>query len=155
MQGTDNDFFLSHLADGTRHRSGSIFMDFRNASDFSDRNTILYGHMLRSEDMFGVLKHFRVQEFYDANYTMYIHTAERDYQLVIFAVHLVNPAVEQPLITFADDEEFINYLMQTKDRSLISSDIVVGVDDKIVTLATCAYDFNNARLVVVGKLIPF
>jgi len=155
MQGADNSFFLYHLPDGTRHRSGSIFMDFRNAPDFSDRNTILYGHMSRTDDMFGALKHFRRQEFYDANYVMYIHTPERDYQLVIFAVHLVNSAVEQPRITFRDDEHFSEYLSDIRGRSMVSSDVEVSVDDKIVTLATCAYDFTNARLVVIGKLVPF
>jgi sortase B len=155
MQGTDNSFFLYHLPDGTRHRSGSIFMDFRNAPDFSDRNTILYGHMSRTDDMFGALKYFRRQEFYDANYVMYIHTPERDYQLVIFAVHLVNSAVEQPRITFRDDEHFSEYLSDIRSRSMVSSDVEVSVDDKIVTLATCAYDFTNARLVVIGKLVQF
>ena len=155
MQWTDNDFFLSHLPDGTSHRSGSIFLDFRNTPDFSDRNSILYGHMSRTDDMFGVLKYFREQAFYDANSIMYIHTPERDYQLAIFAVHLVNSSIEQPTTYFRDDEHFAEYLRKTKSRSMISSDVEVSIEDRIVTLATCAYDFDNARLVVIGKLIAF
>ena len=155
MQWTDNLFFLSHLPDGTSHRSGSIFMDFRNEADFSDRNTIVYGHESRTGDMFGTLKYFREQDFYDTNKVIYIYTPERDYQLIIFAVHLMDSAVEQPRITFADDEQFADYLSTVKSRSIISSNVEAEADDRIVTLATCAYDFNNARLVVVGKLIPF
>ncbi|MCL2392649.1 MAG: class B sortase [Oscillospiraceae bacterium] len=155
MQWTDNYYFLGHLPDGTRHRSGSIFMDYRNTRDFSDKNTILYGHESRTDDMFGALKHFRNQEFYDAHQIIYIHTPLSDYQLVIFTAYLVDSGVEVPRMDFRDDEHFADYIRDIRGRSFFSSGVEVSVEDRIVTLATCAYDFVNARLVVVGKLVSF
>jgi sortase B len=44
VQGKDNDFYLRHLFTGERNKLGSIFMNYRNHSNFSDKNTIIYGH---------------------------------------------------------------------------------------------------------------
>ena len=157
MQTTDNDFFLNHLPDGTRHRSGSIFIDYRNSPDFTDRNTIVYGHMSRTDDMFGALRHFRGQQYYDENYIMYIHLPGGDYQLLIFTVYLVDSADYRqiPVINFRDDEHFMQNLQHIKSLSMVRNNIEVTVDDRLVTLATCQYDFANARLILVGKLVPF
>jgi len=155
VQGTDNNFYLGHLPDRTRHRSGSIFMDFRNEPDFSDRNTLIYGHMSRTDDMFGALKHYRTQAFFDQNPVMYIHTPETDFQLVIFAGYIVDSGVESPTIRFRDDESFEEYIASIRRRSEFRSDVEVTAQDRIVSLCTCQYDFDNARLVIVGKLVEF
>jgi len=152
MQWTDNYHFLGTLPDGTSHRSGSIFLDFRNSPDFTDRNTLIYGHESRTDDMFGALKHFRNQDFADEHNIFYIHTPYRDYHLIAFAGYLVDSAREQPRINFADDEDFMIYIEDIRSRSLFSSDVEVTAEDRIVSLCTCAYDFPNARWVVVGKL---
>ena len=39
LQAEDNDYYLYRLLDGAENINGSIFMDYRNASDFSDGNT--------------------------------------------------------------------------------------------------------------------
>ena len=44
VQGEDNDYYLSHLFDGTTNPNGCLFLDCRGASDFSDNNSIIYGH---------------------------------------------------------------------------------------------------------------
>ena len=52
VQGRDNDYYLHHLITGENHKSGSIFMDFQNQEDLSDRNTIIYGHNMKDGSMF-------------------------------------------------------------------------------------------------------
>jgi len=155
MQTTNNHFFLGHLPDGTRHRSGSIFLDYRNDPDFSDRNSLIYGHESRTEDMFGVLKHYRRQAFYDANPVISIYTPERDYELVVFTGYLVDSGIESPPIRFRDDEAFEDYIARIRRLSFFSSDVEVTADDRIVSLCTCAYDYTNARLIIVGKLVEY
>jgi len=155
MQWTDNDYFLRHLPDGTRHRSGSIFLDFRNSQDFSDINTLLYGHETSTEDMFGALKNYRRQEFYDSNTFMQIYTPQGDYQLAIFAAYLVDSGHESPPLSFLDDEAFASHIADIRQRSFFTSGVEVDAGDRIVSLCTCAYDFANARLVVVGKLMNY
>lgn len=58
VQGRDNDYYLHHLITGENHKSGSIFMDFHNQEDLSDRNSIIYGHNMKDGSMFGTLDQY-------------------------------------------------------------------------------------------------
>ena len=152
MQHTDNDYFLSRLPDGTRHRSGSIFLDYRNSSDFSDKSILIYGHESREDEMFGSLKNYRNQKYFDENPIIHLYTPERDYEIILFATYLAHSQDDHPPLSFRNNEEFLRYIGQITDKSLIKSDVTVNGDDQIVSLCTCAYDFDEARLVVVGVL---
>ena len=153
MQTTDNSHYLSYLPDGTKNRSGSVFLDYRSSPDFSDRDSAIYGHESKSGEMFATLKSYRQQAFYDANPIIHFYTAEHDYDLVVFAGYLVDSGVETPQLTFKDDESFDSYIAKIKSRSFFKSDVEVSASDKLISLCTCAYDFTNARLVIVGKLV--
>ena len=66
LQHGDNDYYLTRQIDGSYNKNGSIFMDYRNASDFSDRNTIIYGHHMRTGNMFGKLVNFKKRQLLSA-----------------------------------------------------------------------------------------
>ena len=153
MLWTDNAYFLNHLSDGTNHRSGSIFLDFRNSVDFSDKNTLLYGHASRTDDMFGLLKYYRNQQFYEEHPVMNIYTPDGDYELVLFAGYLLNSGYETPPLTFKDENAFSAHINDIVRRSVFRSNVEIDETDRIVSLCTCAYDFDNARLIIVGKLV--
>ena len=152
MQYSDNDYFMTRLPDGTNHRNGSIFLDYRNEPDFSDKSILVYGHHTRAGDMFGTLSHYRSQEFYNANPVIYLFTPERDYELILFAGHLAHSVRDHPPLDFESDDDFLYYIQQLKNKSVFNSDVEVTAEDRIVSLVTCAYDFNEARLIVVGIL---
>jgi len=155
MRWTNNNYFLQHLPDGTKHRNGSVFLDYRNTADFSDRDTLIYGHESRTGDMFGILKSYRNQAFYEENPVINIYTPDRDFELVLIAGYLVDSGVESPPLTFKDEAEFMAHIAAIKRRSFFRSDVEVDADDRLVSLCTCAYDYTNARLVIVGKLAEF
>ena len=50
------------------------------------------------------------------------------------------------------DEYYLEFINTIKSRSVISFDMEVGINDKIVTLSTCTND-NTGRKVVHAKLI--
>ena len=54
---------------------------------------------------------------------------------------------------FSSDEKFMNYVNELKLRSIINTDVNVNADDKLITLITCSHDFDDARLVVVGRMV--
>ena len=153
MQGNDNAFYLSHLPDGTRDRAGAVFLDYRNNPEFTDKNSLLYGHMSRTGEMFGALKEYRNQAFYDEHPVINLYTSEHDYDIVLIAGYLVDSGVETPPMSFRDDAAFERYISNLKRRSVFRSDVETELDDRLVCLCTCAYDFTNARLVIVGKLV--
>lgn len=76
VQAEDNDYYLYRLLDGTWNKNGTIFMDYVNRSDFSDQNTLVYGHHMKSGAMFGALVQYKKQEFYDAHPYLYLYTPQ-------------------------------------------------------------------------------
>ncbi len=80
VQAEDNDYYLYRLLDGTWNKNGTIFMDYVNRSDFSDQNTLVYGHHMKSGAMFGALVQYKKQEFYDAHPYLYLYTPQQSYR---------------------------------------------------------------------------
>lgn len=152
VQGQDNSYYLSHLADGSENRNGCLFMDCENRRDLSDENTLIYGHHMASGKMFACLVSYAEQEYYEAHPVVYLVTEEKDYRLELFAGYTAAVDSDAYTLRFASKEDFTAWLVRIKGRSDFSSDVQVGEGDHIVTLSTCAYSFENARYVVHGKL---
>lgn len=153
MQGQDNDFYLSHLPNGKGAQRGSIFLDYHNMPDFSDRNTLIYGHNMKSGSMFGSLKKYETASYYQDHPTVLIFTPKKNIEVELFAGYLINASEEIPPILFWDDNAFESYIKDIKERSIFDSDVTVSADDRLVSLCTCSYDVRDGRLILVGKLI--
>ena len=152
VQHTDNDYYLGRLPDGTAHRNGSIFLDYRNRRDFSDKSILIYGHETGAGIMFGELKNYRNQAFYEANPIINLYTPETDFKIVLIAGHVAHSVRDHPPLHFESDEEFLTYIEHLKKISIFRSDVEVTANDRIISLVTCTYDFDDARLIIVGIL---
>ncbi|MCL2165435.1 MAG: class B sortase [Oscillospiraceae bacterium] len=108
MQASDNDFYLTHLPNGSYNKMGSVFMDYRNAPDFSDLTSLIYGHNTRSGNMFGSLKNYNKQSYYEEHPLMILYTPERDYDVLLFAGYVINTAKETPNIWFGKNSRNSN-----------------------------------------------
>lgn len=149
----NNSYYLTHTFTGEENSAGCIFMDARNYSDFSDHNTIIYGHNMYNGTMFGMLNRFEKKDFYDTNNTnFYITTSNgvRAYQIA--AVLLVPSDSIIYRIEFDKDVSFSDLLTLIKDNSLYQTGVTLLPTDYIVTLSTCTSD-SGTRRVVVGKYI--
>ena len=73
-QADDNEYYLHHLYDGTYNKTGCLFADYENQEDFSDRNTIIYGHNMRDGSMFATLNEYDEQSYFDGHPKMYLVT---------------------------------------------------------------------------------
>lgn len=145
---TSNDYYLNRDLDGNLNANGSIFIEHLCAPDFSNHNTILYGHHMKSGLMFAGLVKYKDQSYYDAHPYFYIYTPTQDYKLNLFA----------GFVCAHDDEVFALSLTQSQlegmaAKSTFRSNIGTPTGN-VVTLCTCSYEFNNARYVVVGELVP-
>ena len=147
-QSNDNEYYLRRLANGEYNIAGSIFMDYRNSASLEDNNTIIYGHNMKNNTMFGSLQEYKSQEYYDNHKIMYYFTPEKNYMIKIFAGYTIS--VESDIYNLAViDEKEIEGLINKSD---FKSNVDIRQDDKIVTLSTCAYDYDGARYIVVGIL---
>ncbi len=157
-RGEDNSYYLARLPDGTYNNNGSIFMDYRCAADFSDWNSILYGHNMKNDTMFGTLEDFRKQEYYDAHPVLYLLTPAQDYKIVLIG-GCTTPGDDKDTYGIPISLEERNALIEkAQQNSTFQADVEIGNEERLITLSTCAYDYTGARYVLVGvlrELAPF
>lgn len=152
VQSSDNDYYLRRMLDGSYNTAGSIFMDYRNSSDLTDSNTIIYGHNMKNGSMFGTLKEYRNQEYYDNHPIIYYITPEQTYEVQLVTGYVTNPwsnTYNIPQTTEEQDELF----EEMSSQSTFESDSSFEEGDNLITLSTCSYDFSDARYVVIGRIV--
>lgn len=153
VQAEDNDHYLHRLIDGTRNSSGTLFADYRNADDFSDSNTIIYGHNMKNKGMFGTLSNYKQQSYYDEHPLMWLLTPDGNYKVELIAGYVTSSTSE--IYSFGQaEEEVLALAEQSIEKSTFASDFQVLQGDRFVTLSTCSYEYDNARYVLIGRLIP-
>ena len=152
LQGEDNQQYLRRLYDGTKSTLGSIFLDFRNLSDFSDLNSLVYGHNIRSGQMFASLSDYRDQAYYEEHPVIWLLTPDKDYRIDLLA-GLVVPSDSEVYEIYSYPEELLEGLEYVCSESTFDPGVVdLEAVERIVTLSTCSYDYNDARYVVIGSL---
>ena len=150
VQGADNSYYLYRLFDGTENKSGSIFVDYRNSRDLSDRNTVLYGHNLQSGAMFHDILLYKDQTFYEEHPTALLLTPERNYKIELIAGYVTDMNSDAWKMKFESDVEFALWLEQGIIQSTFQSAVRPTAQDRVVTFSTCTYEYNDARYVLVG-----
>ena len=152
VQGEDNNQYLRRLIDGEYNVGGTIFLDYRNSSDFSDFYSIVYGHNMKNKSMFGSLTSYKKQEYFDNNPIIYLLTPEKDYKIELFMGFVNNAKVENFVYDTEITEEQLENILELKKKSTFVSSIVPEIGDRIICLTTCSYEYNNARYLVFGRL---
>ena len=144
-------FYLNHLYNKKSNVSGSIFEDYRNGDDFSYDNTVLYGHNLRNNTMFGSLKKYKDASYFENHKYVWLITPNATYQYEIFAAYEFDSSKEQYIFNFNSEESFQTYLDGIKNRSVLSSELKVSPKDHLLTLSTCVEEVNAKRFIVIAK----
>ena len=143
MQGEDNDKYLHHTYSGEYNSAGSIFMEALNHPDFQDSHTIIYGHNMKNGSMFGRLKKYKTEDFYDMNQYFTIYTPDKVMRYQIFAYYDISQYGDVYDIYFEDAQELGQMIANMQRRSYIGTKIPVSTGDKIVTLSTCSTEDNR------------
>lgn len=152
VQGSDNSHYLNHALTGEGSSSGTIFINCFNTEGLESKNAIIYGHNMKNGSMFGNLKKYINEDFFNEgeNRFFYIYTGNVIYKYEIYSVH-TTPAISEAGGTyttdFASDADFVNYLNSMAKLSYHNSDVALTADSKTITLSTCTND-NNTRFVV-------
>lgn len=149
QHGKGNDYYLVHDSQGNTNNNGSIFIEELNSGSFSDGNTIIYGHNMKTGMMFAGLRNYHTDKnYYAAHPYMYIYTPSQNYKLELFA----------GFVCEHDDEIYSTSLTQAQLEAMAAkSDFKANIGvptGKTVTLSTCSYEFADARYVVIGALTP-
>jgi sortase B len=149
----DNFYYLDHMYNGGQNANGTIFIDCRNASDFSDQNTCIYGHNMNDGSMFASLRNYRDANYYPEHKVLYLSNQNFNYRLDILAGFITEPTSFAYAPNFDSPEQFMQHIELIRDLSTFKADdIEVKETDHIVTLSTCTYERDDGRYVIVAKL---
>ncbi len=162
-QTTDNDFYITHDMNKEKNSYGALFLDFRcNVNPLTiSQNQIIYGHNMRYGAMFGTLREYRNLDFYKAHPTVNFDSLYESRKYKIVAIMVCDSGVDSAFgydftpytPDFATQEEFLLWIERCRVRSLINTNVDVKAQDEVITLSTCCYDFDDARLVIVARLL--
>lgn len=154
LQGEDNDKYVHTDVMGNYSASGSLFLDYRNQPDFSDFNSIIYGHHMEKQAMFGELSQFLDDDYFKehAYGEIYFDGKTMGIKFVAFLEAdaydwtLYTPGVQ----TEGERTELISrikeYAAQLRDFEEVST------DSHLIFLSTCTSDVTNGRHILIGQL---
>ena len=154
VKGKDNQTYLHQTYEKNYNFAGTIFVDYENSGDFSDCNTLVYGHNMKNGSMFGHLKKFREDDkLYKQDKYFWILTPERNYRYEIISAYTTGVNSDTYTLFKGPGEEFEKYLETIKGYSEIQTDDTdLTIKDKIVTLSTCTGN-ESTRFVVQGQRV--
>lgn len=152
----DNTYYLTHTANGEKKSYGSIFTESYNKKDFSDFNTIVYGHNMKNGTMFGTLKKFRDLTYFNSHQYINVYQPGRIMKYRIFAAYTRDDKHLLFQYDFGDPAVCRGYLEEIASihsmNSHFSTDVSVTETDKILTLSTCTSS-PSTRFLVQGVLV--
>ena len=159
-QGSDNDYYLHRDIYGKYTMYGVPFFDYR-MTDLKDlvKNTVVYGHNMRHDDLiFGLLENYREISGFEQAPVVECNTIYGDHTWFVYAVFITNSKEEDDNgysfpynFINCSDAKFKTYIEEIDKRKLYSTGVDISESDRILTLSTCCYDFDDARLVVVCR----
>ena len=154
LQSDDNSYYLRRLVNGEWNIAGSLFMDYRNNLSNNDWNTVIYGHNMKNDSMFGTLPEYRNQDYYEQHPVMYFLTPEADYKIELIAGFVTpsDSALYDVYISESDRTSLYDELFKLSDFQ--SNEYSFDENVQLLTISTCSYEYETARYVVVGKMIP-
>ncbi|MCL2855342.1 MAG: class B sortase [Defluviitaleaceae bacterium] len=152
VQGEDNAFYLYHDIFRRRNVNGALFMDYQNTPNFTNPNTVIYGHNMLNGTMFHNLRFYMGQEFFERNPHIVIITDHAVLIYEIFSAFSTNVDFDYIQVHFHDREEFGELVDEINRRSVINTGIAGDIYDNILVLSTCTNVRWDMRYVVAGRL---
>ena len=151
------DYYLRRNVNGKKATAGCIYMQKYNRADFSDPNTVLYGHNMRNGTMFADLHKLEDADFFENNQYIFIYTPGHilTYQIVSAFLHnakhlLMSYDFEAP----NERAAYAQMILDPPEKTIrhVREGVEVTGNDHLLTLSTC-YRGNDGRYLVVAKLI--
>ena len=162
VQGKDNDYYLRRNMDGEYHRLGTVFADYRCqfGKDLFSDNSVIYGHSAFDGSYFRDLLKYKSLDYYKEHPVIHFDTLYGKQDFVIIGMFMAGIYPSQGelfeyhnFVEAADEAAFDGFISEVERRSYIRSAIPVEYGDKLITLSTCDYEFDDSRFGVVGKLL--
>lgn len=154
---TELSYYLNHNLDGSEGYPGCIYTQNLNSKDFTDPNTVIYGHNMKNGTMFQNLHLYEDATFFEENRYVFIYTPKQVYVYEIFAAYEGSDVHLLYNFDFETASSFQMYLDSVRNvrdmNSHIKEDVEVTSKNHIITLSTCISNKPKNRYLVQAVLI--
>lgn len=145
MQTTNNEYYLKKDIYNNYEQCGSIFLDYKNSSNFTDKNIVIYGHYIKKGIMFADLV-----KIYDGtlgnDVTVNIYTPEKTMKFKVFSSYETDPE-DYSINTSIQENEYNEFINTLKGRSKNNFESEFINSNQILTLSTC--DSSGKKRILV------
>lgn len=157
----DNEFYLRRNLQKEYSLPGSIFVEEKNKTDFTDMNTVVYGHNMsdawvKSAEMFEPIMQYGDSEYVNSKEDHYIEIfTEGGIKIYkVFSAYYSDAYYDYRNLNM-DENEWIEYLGRMKSNSLVDFNLEKELtsNDKILTLSTCDNVTDDGRFAVHAVLV--
>lgn len=152
VQGEDNEKYVNTDATGEYSLTGSLFLDCRNNRDFTDFNSIVYGHHMAEDKMFGDISDFDDKAYFEEHPYGSLYYRGRTHGIKFFAFLKTDAYDEIYTPGLAEPGQRRRYLDKIRDQAQNYRDIQVTKEDHLLLLSTCASVLTNGRYILAGKI---
>ena len=152
VQAPDNSKYVNTDVEGNYSLSGALFLNCLNKPDFSDFNSVIYGHHMAKNKMFGDIGLFTDKQYFDEHPYGNLFYDGKDHGIEFFAMLTIDTYDELFFVCNEDLESRQAYLDRLYSQALFTRDMEVTCQDNIVLLATCTNTMTNGRNILVGRL---
>lgn len=153
-----DDFYLHRDIYGNNKYAGSLYIEYCNSTELTDRVTVVYGHNMMNGSMFANLHKFEDTSFFNKHRYFYVYTPERKLTYEVVSGHNYSTKHIMNSYNFAEDKVFKDYLEYIQNpRTTVRNvrtklDHKLTVDDRILTLSTCL-NVGDGRYLLQGVLV--
>lgn len=159
MQRTDNEYYMTHTYNKENSKDGSIFLDKDYNWDLPSSNLLLYGHNNKNGNMFEGLLEYNEESYYKEHPTIKFTTTKEDCEYEIISVFKSRVYYKSEkdvfryyyFINAESEEEYNNYVEESKKASLYDTGKTANYGDQLLTLSTCEYSKEDGRFAIVAR----
>lgn len=146
--------YLNYDIENNRSRAGAIFVEPNNEPDFSDDNTIIYGHNMFDGSMFSELGNYVTDETYFKTHCyIYLYTENEIRLYRVFSSHVTKEGSEVYTMGFGNQAALDGYVSTQMAASQYTPRIQPEHPESLITLSTCKSGSGPERYVVLAYLV--
>lgn len=161
LQGSDNEFYMSHNYEKKESVYGSVFLDKDYDWNMESNNLLIYGHNMQDGSMFHDLLNYADEQYYKEHPKIRFTTPEEDVEYEIISAFRSRVYYKSEKNVFRyyyfvnpeSKEEYEEFVKNAKEASIYDTGKTAEYGDKLITLSTCAYHTEDGRFAVVGRKI--
>ncbi len=154
---SDDSYYLNYNLDGSKGYPGCIYTEMENNKDFSDFNTVIYGHNMKDGSMFHDLHNYEDEIFLPDHPYVYIYTPDRVLRYRIFAAYSYDDRHLLYSFDYATLEGRSGYLSEIFNirsmSAVLDDQVEVTSEDRLITLSTCVGNQSEKRYLVQAVLV--